>query len=812
MSTSQYQSKNLRLLMLNLVLIVFCIAGLMLLITVYSMFTKTHSILTTTATRTLRPTVTNSPIFTYTASPTITDTPHPSLTSTITRTPTHTSKFSETPTLTGLPTLTPAPPAALSSVYELKPWSPDMADYMARLIQGYPNTLQGSMVTDNKEVYYQAFDYPILALREAILRFPQAPQGNHWRWELAYDLALTGDSEAGSHYTSLIVDYLNWGEVDIDYLYAWFSMVEPNLHLYLTEIKPPPGFISSWILELHSTGGSSFIRLLESSSGYEGHPIYSRFDFVNSLQANWIVADLDRIPQNGDELAVYYSNLPDQLLLNPPNIFALNKISIIDLPFFSIGTLFNLGLEFTNYWSVIQDNSGKSDLVFVTTIYPPCPVKVQKYYRWNGLYFKNIKNQFEFGDQPLSLSNCEAIVNHAANIWGPAAAIPLMESMLPDWPPPQDIEGNPYPIDAKDAWRYRLGLYNALVNDWETGIRYLSQVSTAPTVKNSSWITPSQEFLAVFQKPQDIYRACIATEFCDPDYAIELLMNDIQIGDDALQYLWKSGVKTNSSGWFDFDGDGEVERWITVRHRPRDRLEFWILAKYKSGNKALKVAFTDAIQPTMDYLEEAYIADEGLSLQPVVMLEGKIAFSLRRMPDDQEPYLVEVPLRKEFPNRFFVPLKSYEKALLEGADAQIIQQKLINLEKNPGLLCKTTWSCDRYYYLLGLASELAGDRFSAVEAYHKLWSDYSKSPFTTMARLKLSTLVEITYPTSTGTNTGTPPTFTATATGLGTLPTSTPTPTLSPTSTVTPGPSLTPTITLTPTETEILYPQPSIYP
>jgi hypothetical protein len=418
-----------------------------------------------------------------------------------------------------------------------------------------------------------------------------------------------------------------------------------------------------------------------------------------------------------------------------------------------------------------------------------------------------------------------------------------METLLPDWPPPLNAEDDPYPVDAKDEWRFRLGVYNALVGDWETGIRYFSEVSTAPTVYDSHWITPSQEFLAAYQKPLDIYTACVNAKFCNPALAMEYLVGALQTEADALQFLWKSGVKTNSSGWFDFDGDGEAERWFTVRHHARERLEFWILARYANGIEALRVSQTNAIQPTLDYLEEAYIADEGLALQPVVMLDGKVAFSMRRLPDNQKPYLVDVPLRKEYPSRFFVPLESYQAALLpefglQGASPEVIQQKLLDLEDYPGLLCKPNWTCDRYYYLLGLASELAGDELTAVEAYHQLWLDYTKSPFTTMARLKLASLAVL-LPTSTGaptptytgtsltstltptgatptlTRTGTatftPQTFTPTITNTGTPPTATSTPTPTLTETYVPGPvyTLTNTLSPVPTATEGPYPYPS---
>jgi hypothetical protein len=81
--------------------------------------------------------------------------------------------------------------------------------------------------------------------------------------------------------------------------------------------------------------------------------------------------------------------------------------------------------------------------------------------------------------------------------------------------------------------------------------------------------------------------------------------------------------------------------------------------------------------------------------------------------------------------------------------------------------------------MLGLASELAGDQASALDAYLSLWRDYSKSPFTTMARLKIGGATIPPSPTPTLTSTLALPTITPTATG--TPPTGAATPTRTPT-------------------------------
>jgi hypothetical protein len=139
--------------------------------------------------------------------------------------------------------------------------------------------------------------------------------------------------------------------------------------------------------------------------------------------------------------------------------------------------------------------------------------------------------------------------------------------------------------------------------------------------------------------------------------------------------------------------------------------------------------------------------------------------------------------------------------IFKGEKPATVKKELINLEDNPGLLCKPTWTCDLYLYILGLENELLDARSSAIEAYLSLWWDYSKSPFTTMARLKLEGVGIPATPTIT-------PTRTATAS---------PNPTTTPSGTPATATQTTPTITLLATETPTLifgtpYPGQTVYP
>jgi hypothetical protein len=486
-------------------------------------------------------------------------------------------------------------------------------------------------------------------------------------------------------------------------------------------------------------------------------------------------------------------------------------------------------MDYKNYWSLKTDQNGKNVLAFDTTINPICPLNILQTYHWNGLYFSVKETLIEFDELPDELAACETMIDQAIHYWGPETAAELMETLLPWWPPEFDTDGQPYPPDALDEWKYRLGVYQALAGRFDEAVGLFNEVSTNPTVLSSKWIEPSQTFLAAYQKPEDVYIACRLAPYCDPSHAIRFLGRQIPNNIDALQALQDWGVEVVSSGFFDFDDDDESERWFMVRNTPNQKLDFWILARGSGYYEPINIGIVEARRPTIEFIDEAYIADEGLKFQPAVLLDGQYSFSMQRFPDSRAPYVVEVPLRKEYPSRFFVPLESYKDGLFSGTSPEVIQEELENLEDYPGLLCKGDWTCDEYYYLLGLASELANDEKSAVDAYQQLWLDYSKSPFTQMARLKLSprggipptalpspspsSITPVVTPMITWTpaSSGTPGTITPMLTG--TLATNTPTitgtpPTMTPTLSGTPS-----TATLTPTVTNTFssgYPGPTL--
>ncbi len=514
---------------------------------------------------------------------------------------------------------------------------------------------------------------------------------------------------------------------------------------------------------------------------------------------------MDGLAENGDEIAIYFSTPKEKTVLDPPVIYNLSQIPPRQLPFVPEQAIFDLGMDYDNYWALKPGENQMMELVFRSSVFPACSVKVERRYQWDGQNFAFLGGSFAATENPLSMAYCDIASKHAAYTWGPEAAIQIMEPLVQSWPPEKTVDGKTYPAGTHDEWVYRLGIMYALAGKVEEALGAFNSIIEAPSIPRSPWIQPAKDFLKNYQDGETLYKACVLTTYCDPSTALAALINNAPKDEDLLVYLRNSGVELTASGFFDFDKDGETERWINVKYRLREKPEFWILAATVSGIEGLRVSSVESNPPKFDFLDAAYLDEQDIHLQPAIFMENKFAFHMDRMPENDAPYLVPVALRQEYPNRFLAGLQKIESALFKNEPPKQIQKDLFNLASNPGLLCVNTWSCDAYYYLLGLASELAGDPRAAIEAYHRLWSDYSKSPYTTIARLKLEGEVLLTAtPTATLTPT---PTISPTPTVTGTPPTATPSETI----TQTPAMSITPspTTSVTPAHTPIVSPSPT---
>ncbi len=749
---------------------------------------------TALTTPTITPTVTHTVTLTRTSTVTVTPTTTPTVT--ITPRPTWTLRPSYTVTATGTPTVTntptllstikPATPYKYNDLYELKPWFDEDADAIVAQLMSYPDSLYPKPEDRLSAGYNAAFFYAAFYQREALMRFPTSYAATRWKWGLAYSLTRTGDDRAADLYAQFILEAVASGQVNPDTLPAWFHQREPKLTLAAYLLATRPGYLDRRVIEIETTGGGIYLSLAQTPDRVQVVPLASLLDFTHAIETGVLIGDLTG--DGVEEAVLYHTPGVNNFQLTTPRIFSLTdppvELAVAqDLPL-------DLGIEYSQEF-VIEDDA----LRMTDAVYPACPVMITRRFTWQGEQFDSDPLEYEIVPPEGEEGYCETIVDHAALIWGPERVIPMMEALLPVWPPNHTPEGKPYPADALDEWRYRLGLYHALAGDQTTAVDYLSEIVASPAAPDSQWIAPAQQFLSVYQSAEDVYTACLAESLCNPRFALERLAILSETDDPslALDFVQRNGVSTRVSGYFDFDNDGSDERWLTVRHRSQDKLEFWALARGAGGVRALYLDFVEVDLPAPYY-------HEPVETPPIVQFEQNKGFVLRYAPDTGEPYLTQVTVA-------FIPtaytgtqsaLETATQILFSGGDPTLARDLLIEAGKQPRFVevCRAYRICDYYYYTLGLSYELTGEDGSAINAYLNAWWENTRGPFALMARSRL--LQKQPRPTFTRT-----PTITRTVTITPTI-TNTPDPnataTSTRTSTHTPDPNATPTDTDEPTD------------
>ena len=752
-------------------------------------------------TRSNEPLVTSLPI-SPTLSPSLSQVTNPTSTSTATLTPsprpTFTPKPSNTPTVsptitaTFLPTLppslTPAIPVAKNDPYQLVFWNPELADQLIELLEAYPETLSSFARGADNSGYFEAFEYSVFALREALLRFPTASQAQNWSWQLGYNLARTNDPQSGKLFADLITMELNAGRIQLDNMFNWGLSQQPPVTIELIPLDTPPGYLSSSLVKVSlEQNGSSFFWLIESPTGFVSYPLADEFNFMNPTGVNYFVEDL--LGEGSSVVGIFPTRITGTTYYEVPRIFSLAQQPPVELSF-EPSAAPQIGPDFVNRWEVLPAGSEEADLQFRDTIFPACPVTVRHLYAWDGSAFSFIRANYEIVPDAALLGFCEQVIDFSVNAWGLDTTVQLMETLLPDWPPETKMDGDPYPEDALDEWRYRLSIYHALLGNQSEAVGYATDIVENPSSPTSRWVIPAQDFLNTYQNPSDIYQVCLNASFCDLKLAFQSVVETIPVEDYPIapQKLTDAGVTFLSSGYFDFDNDGQTETWLVVRHQQGSPLEFWILYPGEDQIYPLYVTTLEANKPIITY-------KEPISEPPIVQIQPEMTFQLFRYGPDDQPFIKLVEPEVIFSSdRTESELDRIEESLLSGGDPIQMRDDLIILEQQPFFTCSYLL-CPRYYYLLGLANELSTQGKAAVDAYLQLWRGFLESPYTTMARFKIAGPAVPPGPTVTPTRTITPiptktvtrtPTITFTPTLTGTLPTPTPSTTPTPTQSGTP--------------------------
>jgi hypothetical protein len=735
-----------------------------------------------TATLTSTVTLTPSATLTPTPSNTLSPTPRPTSTPTLTYTPTRTPPF----------TLTPASLDTSPEFYYLAEWSPQAANSAIELLEFLPETLGDTQRGVNDKIYYGSFYAPAVAQGDALLHFVDLPD-LPWRFGSAYNLGLAGEPSTVDEYGIILESAINQQVTDIQELPAWFRTIQPNLVLNLLDLQPTLAGDPSYLVEIYGPGGA-YLWMVEGENETRVYPLTNQMNYPYPHISQPLVGDI-----TGDgvqEVIIWNSAVSGSDTFNLPQVFDLSTGEPNRLNF-EPWEDFYLGIESSITWSVGRESADQGKLIFSAEVFPPCPGNVRRVYQVldNQLILEAVNFSVFPPASPELLGFCQILVDHAANFWGPEAAIPIMETVLPLWPPPVYADGTLPPFDAVDEWRYRLGIYHILASQIVSGVKYLEDLVTNPTVPLSRWVEPARSFLETYQEPEDIYRACLNAPYCNPREALVEAIEQLPAGatDNPIPSLQSIGVRVRSTAAYDFDLDGESERWFILQHTSEIKPEYWILTENVTNPTAV---FVDVVQANIIPLSQ-FETDDG---PPVVWLGNQKSFRFHRKPDTAQPYLEAQPLVYFYDRLTKTKTDEAAQILFYGGDPADAFDLLQNLVNKRQATCITNPEiCARFYTIRAIAAEMIGDPSTAARSFVEVWIQAPQSFLTTFARLKL-----VRDPSA--------PTLTPTPSRTPTI-TNTPTVSRTPTITVNPSitrvPSKTATITLTPDPNATRTPTPS---
>ena len=761
-----------------IVLIVFALAALLFIGLLVNYIVHPPAVTTPTQFPLIAsPTASDSP--TLSATSTLTLTPRPTFTLRPSATPSHTPPPTGTATPTLLRTITPAKPAQSNMFYELKTW--DLAEQQRTV-----ELIKVNTILKPSETNFYALAY---ADGEAYLRFPGALDAATWRWDRAYNLVHIQNPEGIRLYSQLIRTAIMSGQVRASDLPDWFSRYETRLTLRISPLPPQPGELGRELVEIIGDG-SIFLWLVEEPGETDVYPLLNDIDYQHPHENAFLYADLtgDASP----DLVLYRSFTARQTALVAPHIYDLSFSPPLELPVQDQLPI-DFGLEPQTTAEVITNLAGQNVLHWTYLVQPACPARMTQEYTWKDNNFIPSPLQYTLSPHYDLGAYCEEVLNAASNNWGPQPSIIVASNMLQIWPPEKDVQGRPYPPDAIDWLRYRLGILHALAGQPEEAVESFSQVVDTPIVPDSSWVSPADQFLRLYQQGVNLYPACQQAQLCNLRDALRTLVTDSAATDpaQAMVDIQDHGVTIQSSGLMDFDGDGIPERWLIIRPKPMAKLEFWILTASQNGIQAVFVQVFEAGE-SLPYFHEP------VGTVPVIQFELHKGFIFNRLPTTEQAYIQWVDVEYARPTFIRDDYVQALNDLMDGADPAEIKQKLLEIYNSSRFKgdCIAFNICDQFHYTLALVYDLLGEQTSAIDEYLWVWRNYGNSPYAIMARLKLDY-----FPLPTYTRTPVPTRTTA--------PTKTLSPSFTPSITPTPTSSSTPTLSPTSTSTDTATPAPT---
>jgi hypothetical protein len=671
---------------------------------------------------------------TATESPRPTWTLRPSETPTTTPSPTPTA----TPTRERFPTLTPARPFPINARYGFNPQSADLMDQIAKTIADYPDAKFSEPEERRGEAYQAYFIYPALIYQEALLRYPAAEQSEQWMWGLAYSMARLGDPQAVVLYQRFLLQALNRPDLALEDLPDWFRQNSPDLSLEIHQLDLPAAQ-GQFALMVMPEGRMVYLLQNEAQRAASLYPLTAGFNFSSEPRLAFTTLDMDGDGKH--ELALYLPEASRDDVFAAPGLFSLKEMPPKKLPVGeSLSIDFKTGVR-VSLQAVESAGPGKA-LEAAAEIFPPCPLKATRTYRWDGQQAVPETLIYTHYAVAENLSYCEPLLALAENYLEPAARVEIIAALLPLWPPAADPQGRPYPQDAKDELRFRLAVNLALLGQPEEARAEMEAIARQPSDPAGNWPHAATSFADALTGQAGLYLACRAAPLCDLHTAVQSTVDGQTDIGQAVNALRQAGAQIGATGSFDFDQDGQLEGWFTLRQRPNEQLEFWLLAEALDGVQAVYISTTTADKPAPYWSSAA-------NNPGVFQIEPRQGYRMRRLERSRQPVIEAVRVEPALTTTTRDTIIQAEQNLLGGQDPRQVRDQLLALRESGRFNCLNHRVCDRYFYALGLAAELAGDESLARDLYIELWWEESASPLTAAARLKLFFIPRTATPTPT---------------------------------------------------------------
>lgn len=665
----------------------------------------------------------------------------PTQSPTISSTATATIEPTWTPQPTSTP-LVPTPSASLS--YRLTDWTPEKAEKLIQQLREYPETLTPQLMGYMGLGYYAAFRYEGLAELESALRFSQAEQVKFWRRNGTYNQFISGNDDASSLYAGWIASTLNQQETSLQDLLSWFANSEPRMVLETYPIRSISGYQQSIVLyikpiEGNDISGGFAIWLLQKEGTFISYPLYnSRELFFVDGHSRMETADItgdgiaEAIIQNSDwqsfgmhsgDLVIYrLDQVPPQKIVIEPE---LHEPDIAD-------------------WSVTLGSITFQTPVSTGSDQPCSPVITGWQYRWQDGKLKLVQYLPPSGEAKSELEArtfcARILVNILANplYLDNRTVLTAYKQMLELPYIAQDIYEHERPFSVEKQ-RFNLALYLSRKGD-EAGAAEqmrLIHVSTDPTL--AEWRQDAAAFYSVHRDPQALLQYCLTSAKCRTFLDREELIALIPPGSfsEVEMLLQQMGIKSSLSGTYDFDQDGQPEKWLFFQGSYYCDHQFLILLRDDNEIKIRSPFWSVCLQQEGEVVKE-------IEIRQITFSGGLPGYQVtfNGIGPTYEDFLYS-PLYQEDPTVDFREAKRLNDSIqnmfmlgqISPDEARTQLLAIQNLPLEPGIWMEEVEAQQRY--LIGLTYELTGKGTDAAQTYLELWKSYPDSPYALIAYAKL---------------------------------------------------------------------------